>query len=389
MKKILVLCSRIPYPLVGGDKIRVYNNIKILSKKYDVDVLFLNNQKTDKTHIEELKKICNNVYNFDFSPVRFKLNTLMGFIKNIKPLQVNFYYFREVQNWINQNIHKYQMIYCNHVRTTEYVKKYTNIIKVVDFVDSIAMNYEKACLGSKGLWKIMYNIDRRRLKKYETNISNIFEKKIIISDIDKNYIVSNMGNSKIEVIGNFVKKIEHEIPLDSVEQNTICFLGKMDYEPNISAMKYFTSQILPKLNKVLDIKLYIVGAWPTEEIKRMSEDKSIIVTGFVNNPFEYLLQTELFVAPMISGSGIQNKILEAMNLGKCVITTKIGAEGLENITGNEIIICENSEDMAQKIIYYIENKEKAEEIGENAKNYIKNNLSEEIISNKLLTYIES
>ena len=389
MKNILVLCSRLPYPLVGGDKIRMFNNIKALSKKYSVDLLYISSEGWKNESILDLQKYCKNIYPFHFPEYRSKINTLKGLLTNSKPLQVNYYYFKEVQKWIDENKDRYDMFFCNHIRTTEYVKNIDKV-KIVDFVDSIAMNYTKAVKRTTSLkWKMIYAFEQKRVLKYEIEMSKLFEKKIIISDVDKEYIIENGGNGNIETISNFVN-LNYD-KKDIEEEEIISFLGKMNYEPNISAVKFFSESVFPKIREAYkDLKFYIVGAYPPAVVEKIGEEPGIVVTGFVNDPYEYLLKSKLFVAPMVSGAGVQNKILEAMMLGKCVITTKIGAEGLEGVTENEIIIADSVEEMSRKIIELLkpENSLKVKEIGENAKKYIEKNLSEDVIAEKVLKYIE-
>lgn len=388
MKKILVICSRIPYPLIGGDKIRMFNSLKLLSEKYSVDLLFINNEKTKSEYINELKKYCDNVYNFDFMKIKFIMNTLKGIFINKNPLQVNYYYFNKVKTFIEKNYSKYDTIYCNHIRTTEYIRKYNKIIRIVDFVDSIAMNYEKAEKNSSGLWKIIYKIENKRLKKYEMKISNEFDKSIIISKIDKNYIVSQGGNTSINVVNNYIN-IDEENERCPVEKDSLCFVGKMNYEPNINAVKYFVNNIFYNLReKKKKLKFYIVGAQPVETVKKLEKENKVIVTGFVNDPKEYVVKSELFIAPMVSGAGVQNKIIEAMAIGKCVVTTRIGAEGLENLEGNELVICNSEKEFIDKIIYLLDNPNEKNKIGKNAKYYIQNNLSKNIVKEKFFEYLE-
>ena len=192
-------------------------------------------------------------------------------MKNRKPLQVNYYYFDKIKSWIDENHLNYDMFFCNHIRTTEYVKSYKDKVKIVDFVDSIAMNYEKAIGKSKGLWKLIYGIDKKRLKDYEVSISNIFQKAIITSKVDSDFI-KKMGGKNVEVIGHYIsKKVNSNLDMIKKEEGTICFLGKMDYEPNVTATIHFVKNIYPKLKNIYpNLKFYVIGGSPTEEIKPLS-----------------------------------------------------------------------------------------------------------------------
>jgi len=388
MKKVLVLCSRPPYPLNSGGQIRMFNNIKMLSKKYIVDLLYINNDNSRPESLLEMKKYCRNVHSFEFKKYKFIRNTLLGLFRNSKPLQVNYYYFKEMQNWIDKNSNEYNLIFCNHIRTTEYVKNLKKF-KIVDFVDSIAMNYEKALKNSGFLWKLVYLVECKRVREYEAYMNQTFDKSMITSIIDSEYI-EKTSKKQVKIINHFIsKKIDFEKLANIVqEEKSICFLGKMNYEPNVNAVIYFANEILPKLkSKIQNLKFYVIGGSPTERINKLTS-QGIIVTGFVDDIDTLISKMNLFVAPMISGSGIQTKILEAMLLKKCVVTTPIGAEGLENLTGDELIITKNSTDMIERIESLLLDSEKRKSVGESAYNYIKNYLTEESVSKEFLQYIE-
>ncbi len=386
-KKLLFISSKKIYPLTRGDRIRVFNNLKILSEQYDIDLLFLTNEKTCKEDLDEIKKYCNNIKEFRFHNIMYILNVVFGFLRNKKPLQVNYFYFKKVQKWIDKRINEYDVVFCNHVRTTEYVKKYCyNITKVVDFVDAISMNYLTAQIGAKLLWKKIYKVESKRLINYEVEISKIFDRNIIISEADKKHIVKHGGENNFTVISNFVKDFD-EVKVISMDESSLSFIGAMNYEPNVSAMVYFCREVLPKLKqKKSGVKMDILGGFVSKEIERLNEIDGVNVRGFVEKPEVIIKKSCLFVAPMISGAGVQNKILEAMKLGKCVITTKIGAQGLPNLEGNEIIIAEGKKDLINQILYYLDddNKYKREEIGENARNYILNYFSYEGVKQQML-----
>ena len=385
MKKILFLCSRVPYPLVGGDKIRMFNSLRLLSEEYSVDLLYIDVEYPNEDVNISLKKYCNEIYCFKVSKLSHYIQTLIGLFTNRKPLQVNYYYNRKVQKWIDDNIDNYDMIYCNHIRMTEYVRKH-NTCKIVDFVDSIAMNYIKAYKKSFGIWKLIYKIEKKRVKVYEKEIAIEFEKKIIISSVDRKFIdPDNLYN--IKVIGNFVSEIIYNHDLEE-KSDQLCFLGKMNYEPNVSATIYFAKEIFPILKELNNnISFKIIGAFPIKKIIELESIKDIEVMGFVKNPYDEIQKSQLFIAPMVSGAGIQNKILEAMKIGKCVITTTIGAEGLECLKGNELIIADSKEDLIEKIMFYLENKKIRDEIGRNAQRYIQKYFSKEKIRNSFLEFI--
>lgn len=382
------MCFRPPYPLKSGAEIRMFNNIKMLSEKYSLDLIFINNQKTDQNQICYLKQFCENVINFDFKKTEFIKNTIRGLIFNKKPLQVNYYYFFEIQKWVDNNFRNYDLIFCNHIRTAEYFKNKT-VIKIIDYVDAMSMNYEKAYQNSKGFWKFIYWLEKGRISKYELEVSEKFDKKIIISNVDKEFLLKNGAKQVFFTLGNAVNITVPKKKI-LIDENMIMFLGKMDYEPNISAVKYFCKEIFPELkSRFSKLKFYIVGGYPNKEVKDLEKIDGVTVTGFVESKEEYILKSKLFIAPMISGSGLQNKVLEAMALGKCVVTSQIGAAGLKNLTKKELIIVKNSQEMIEKMLHLLSlDLKDFNNYGEEAKEYIKRNYYYATLKKDLLEFLK-
>ena len=387
MRKILIICSKAPYPLHSGGAIRTYQMIKSLSKIYTVDLLYITDDDKEET-VLEMKKICQEVFHFPVKKMDYYVNVFKGFVSNTLPLQVNYFYFDRIQTWIDRNIQKYDGVFCNNIRTAEYVRGKRHIVKWMDFVDAISMNYEKARLKKSGIWRWLYEIDFVRCRRYEQMVLEDFSKCMIISDVDREYILSKSdGKKDIVVIGNYVdvyrKQNEH------LDNNChLLFVGRMDYEPNVTAVNYFVKMVLPLIEQEIpEVIFYIVGIHPDIGVKRLAKDNKIIVTGFVEDVTEYMRECAIFVAPMCSGAGVQNKILQAMSLGKCVITTTIGREGI-GITNEGLVVADEPSEMAKQIILLLRNPKIRREIGEKAMQYIKQNLSEEVIFSQVCSFVE-
>ena len=106
----------------------------------------------------------------------------------------------------------------------------------------------------------------------------------------------------------------------------IIFVGKMSYEPNIVAVNFFSTQIFPLLKaKYSELKFIIVGANPDERVRKLADIEGVTVTGFVDSIERYFRHSTIVVAPMLTGAGIQNKIIQALSFGCCVAKTTIGA----------------------------------------------------------------
>ena len=249
----------------------------MLAKKYQVDLLTINEGDIAIESIRKAEQIFNKVIPFSFNPIWFKINTLKGLFSK-KSLQIYYHHFNKVQRWINQHHAEYNLIFCIHIRMTRYLRKINNVSKVIDFVDATSLNYQEAQRNSTGMWKFIYSIENKRALSYEIEMLREYDKAFITSPFDRNYLLGNtrVSDNKLIVIPNGVKEELLSRKNKFKEENWIVFLGKMDYMPNIDAVTYFANEIFPLIIKNQhNLKFIIAGLNPTREVLKLSKRKNI------------------------------------------------------------------------------------------------------------------
>jgi len=383
-----MLCSRIPYPLIGGDRIRIYNTAKMLSANYGVDLVFINEGKVRQDYIEKLKEVFNQVTFFSYSSLRPRWNALKGlFLRG--PLQVHYYYFKEIQKWIDKNYGSYDLLFAYHIRMAEYLKD-ASCPKVVDLVDAISMNYRKARNNARGLWRAIYSVENRRILPYEVRTVNEFDRSFIVSDVDRDYLVQHGADPrKIVTIPVAVKDEAINRSYRAKEKDQIAFLGKMDYPPNQDAAIYFARKVFPLLRKRNPkLQFLIIGALPPRNVLELRKIPGVAVTEFVENPYRLVAASKVFVAPMRFGAGTQNKILEAMALKRPVVTTSLGARGIKGEEGKDFLVADEPEEMAEKILNLLDDSGKREYIGSQARYLVEREYNWSRVGERFLREIE-
>lgn len=194
-------------------------------------------------------------------------------------------------------------------------------------------------------------------------------------------------NKDVYVVGNKV-----DIPADILtskheNEEILLFVGKMDYEPNVLAVTTFAERVLPRLLVIYpNLQFQIVGAHPDKRVQRLANNVNIQVTGFVDSLEPYFQRATIVIAPMLTGAGIQNKIIQAMSYGCCVVTTSIGAEGL-TIIHNEIAVWDDEDEMVNGLTMLLSNREKRMETGKAARQYVIDNLSPEVIAKQFWAFM--
>ena len=253
--------------------------------------------------------------------------------------------------------------------------------KVILFpIDSFTYFTKNRINSSKIFNRIPFYIDYIKWKNLEKNIYKKFSKKVFfVSDKDSKFVNSFDKNIKTFFIPNGVDIKYFKKLNNNYEKNSIIFTGNMSYAPNKDAVMLLLYEILPLVKKEIpDIKVYIVGMNADKEFKDINM-KNVIIKGYVKDIREWINKAEIFVSPLRFGSGIKNKVLEAMAMEKVVIGTDISFEGID---GENVYIksSKNPKDFANKIIEVLKNK--PVEIEKNARKLIEEKYSWDFIRKK-------
>lgn len=388
MKRVLFLNSRSPFPVRDGAAISTNQYLRFFHDLgYSVDLAYISEGDDLELVTKGLEGLCSHIYLFKVSRAQAYLSVLKGLLTNRLPLQVNYFYTSELAKWVSLHQWDYDMLYCHTIRTTEYACRLGGY-KIWNIVDSLSMNCASLVSQTSGLWHYIYKVDAVRCARYEQKMLPAFDKKLIISAKDSDYIEQQTGRQeKIAVIENFVQLPQGRAMKHDAKARNLVFVGAMNYKPNITAAIYFCRNIMPRLlQRYPDLRFYIVGKTPASSVRALANDH-VVVTGWVDDMWSYLEKASVVVAPMRSGSGLQNKILQALAIGACVVTTPIGFEGLVAEEGQPHV-AESDDDMVSQISMLLDNPEQRKREGEKAMEYIRKNYAYEVIRDKFKRFLE-
>lgn len=380
--KIFVIASRIPYPLEKGDKLRIYHQVKELSKVHEVFLCCLHENKVPVESRTELKKICKEVAFIQLSKWKIPFNLLFTLFTN-NPFQVSYFYQKKAQRKIDKLIQQFNpdFIYAQLIRTSEYVKHYYSISKTIDYMDSFSKGMERRAENSTFFPRLIFDSEAKRLLRYENLIYEYFDHHTIISIQDREQIWHENRN-KITIIPNGLDA-DFFHPKEKIKKYDLLFLGNMSYIPNIDAALYLANEIFPLVKKeITDCTLMIAGATPHAKIEALRSE-SILVSGWMDDIREAYWDSKVFVAPLRLGSGLQNKLLEAMATKIPSVTSPLANNALGAKDKEEILIATDPQGFADEIIFLLKNKAKAKEISENAYKYVTSNFNWEKSTKKL------
>jgi glycosyltransferase involved in cell wall biosynthesis len=223
-------------------------------------------------------------------------------------------------------------------------------------------------------------LETKRLLLFEKSVIEYAKLTLLVNKTETDFYRS-YGNAKW--LPNGVNKALFDV-VEAPKKPIVCFFGAMFYQPNVDAVLWFCKNVLPSVNS--DIKFYIIGGRPSNEIIKLQSDR-IVVTGFIDNPYDLISSALCTVAPMQTGAGIQNKILESMGLGQITITNNLGSLPIIGSKNSENILIANKPEEFVKLINEIyENPNLYSDLKVNARNLILNNYSWERYGELLFKY---
>lgn len=382
-KRILLLLHRIPFPAVGGDNVTNSNIVKILHQHFDLDVIVITYEDYSKEAEDFLNSHTRFFRIFKFPRWRFYLNAIRTLF-NMVPLQVNLFYFPKIQKYINSIVNEYDLLLAGIVRTAEYFL-HIEKPKIINLADSIGLNYKYSYHRTNSwFWKTFYFLEYPTMLRYERKVIKMYDRTLMFNKREIEYF----NSGKIVQMPQAVKSelLNYE-KTDDKYKNFVSFFGKMNYRPNVDAVLWFVEKVFKYLPE--DLNFQIVGAYPVKEILEL-EKKSprIFVRGYVDDPYLLLKSSLCVVAPMQTGGGIQNKILESMALGTIVITTPYSAFPIADEKHKALLVADKPLEWIRLIEDIKLNPEKYSEIKVNARNHIKSNFTFEKYESKLLEVIE-
>lgn len=380
---MVVITSRFPYPLEKGDKLRIYQQIKQLSKHFEIHLISTNEHIVSQAQKDELNSFCKSIHIFPISPWQKAVGIFWRFFDE-KPFQVGYFYHYTIQRKIDKLLKTIQpdRIYCQLIRSAEYVKNYHNCPKTIDYMDAFSKGMERRAKSASLLKRMIFQSEWKRLSSYENSIFEYFEHRTIISEQDKNYIFHKKKDT-IQIVPNGVDELFFE--KENKQKDTdIVFIGNMGYPPNITAVQFLVNNILPLLPTKTTVK--IAGSSPTSEVYKLASDK-VEITGYIDDIRDAYRSARLFVAPMFLGTGLQNKLLEAMALGIPCITTSLANNALGAIPEKMILIANTPEEFAQQIQRLLSDSDLYKSISQSAQDYISQHFTWETTTQKLIDLI--
>lgn len=360
MKELIYLSHRIPYPPDKGDKIRSWNLLRFLTTHWRVHLGTFIDDPKDNRYRKDLDAICAETKYITLNRAASTIRSLKGFIRS-SSLTMPYYERREMRNWVSDLLQGRDIdaVVAFSSSMAQYAAPFADSDTriVIDFCDLDSDKWRQYSEFSKGPLRWIYRRESEKLQSEEKALASVADASVFVSkqeaaafcrqtraDSNSVFAVSNGVDTRY-----FDPTIEFRSPF-AHGARTIVFVGAMDYWPNVDAVCWFSTEVLPDLlSRDPNTQFWIVGANPDKKVLGLDSLAGVSVTGRVDDVRPYLAHAGCIVAPLRIARGIQNKVLEAMAMARPVIATPQAMEGINAIGFQSLQVCETSTEWAEAV----------------------------------------
>jgi glycosyltransferase involved in cell wall biosynthesis len=363
---ILFLSTRSPYPLISGHSLRTYHILKGAAQNHNVTfVTFvqLPEHELKKENLDHLRSFCKAVYPFkipvDFSKVKLASSLFINLFSPL-PFVAQKYDAPLMRQKIREIMQTeyIDLVHVDMLPLTVYINEFENLPRILvnHKVESVRL-YRWFQTEPNPIKKAYLGLQWLKLRAFERSAMEKFDGCVVVSETDKELLRSMGVKNKLFVVPNGTDTKFFKPNQNKVIENSVLWIGHMDVHTNRDAVLYLWKEIYPILRqKYPEVKMTFVGTAPPKEIaEAANEDGQVRVTGFVDDIRPYIDEAAVIVIPIRIGSGTRLKILDSMAMGKAIVSTSVGCEGLNVDDGKNILIADDPEDFADKTIELIKN----------------------------------
>lgn len=397
--KILFIVPYVPNLI----RVRPYNLLRTLADRgHEITLFTIWNNSSEHQDLERLSSFLKEVHAFPLSRWQSVSNCLRV-LPTREPLQASYCWQPELLKDLLRLIanpseeKRFDVIHVEHLRGIRYalelrrLKATQNISLVWDSVDSITRLFgQTRKQSSKPISRLMATFEYGRTRQMEASVPSNFDRTLVTSQSDMETYLE-LGDHHYDTANAF-SVLPNGVALEYFQVNesvprqpaTLVISGKMSYHANIAMVNYMVMEILPIIwSKRPDVQLWIVGKDPPKDIQKLGDSSLIHVTGTVPDVRPYLQSATIAVAPLVYGTGVQNKVLESMACGTPVVATSLAVSALNVQPGRDLLVEDHPQGFADQILALLENQQDQKALGMAGRRYVEENHRWETIAMRL------
>lgn len=352
--RILVIADCLPFPPIGGGRLGIYNRVQAIAVEHDITMIG---------------------FTYDIEPVSPPVNVVAvpweaPLSPSNEPLFASWTaserLILEVIEQVSKNSFDLVIIENSYMARVLAVLP-EKLPKVLDMHDVHSLMAQRAIERTTGESRTAAILEAERTIHYESSVAKQCVLCLVLSESEAKAARSLLKVAHIEIVASGIDT-KTLIPSEVTPiKGYVLFTGSMDYAPNIEAVTYFSERVLPLIcERVPGMQFHIVGARPTDSVLALAAE-NVVIHGQVPDIRPYFQRAEVVVVPLLHGGGIRLKILEAAACGKPIVSTSLGAEGLDFTNGLNIIIADTAPTFADNVVLLLEDETKRKQLGQNAR----------------------
>ena len=351
--RLLVLLSRFPHPLDKGDKLRAFHQLRCLAERHTVAVFALTDEAVAPESYAAVAALCaGGVF---VEPLN-RLTIGQGLARAVAtgvPLQVGYFAAAAAHRRLATVVAGFNPdhLYCQLVRMAPYAAPYAGRLPMtLDYMDVFSVGMDRRAVGAPRWQRPILRREAQRLRAYETRAFGWFQHHTIISDQDRQAL-AHPERGRIAVVPNGIDTQFFQPPVAPAPTFELLFCGNMGYYPNVEAAGWLAQEVLPRVRaRYPAARLLLAGTTPAARVLALAAaDPHVRVSGWLPDIRTAYADARVFVAPMRSGTGLQNKLLEAMAMGLPCVTTPLAHRPLGGTAGQELLVGESAAELADHV----------------------------------------
>ena len=375
MSNLLYFVHRLPYPPNKGDKVRSFHLLTHLAARHRVFLGTFIDDPADEAYVDKVRAYCADVHIVRLSPRAARLASLRGLLGN-EALSLPYYRDAGLRAWVARTL-RAQAIDAAVVFSSamaQYVPDDASLPTLVDFVDVDSAKWTQYAAQHRWPLSWLYRREGERLLAHERAVARRATRSFFVTENETALFLARAPEcaGRVEAMSNgvdadfFSPRHEFASPYADGELPLV-FTGAMDYWPNVDAVGWFANEILPALRaRWPRLRFYIVGRSPTPAVQALAGEH-VVVTGTVDDVRPYLRHAVLVVAPLRLARGIQNKVLEAMAMGRPVVASRECAEPVDAVGERDFMTAGTVGEYQRQIEILLSSPERASAIGHAAR----------------------
>ncbi len=390
--KILVITDYLPYPLISGDRIRVYNLVRRIADCHQVTLAGPIRSEEDLQSEKKLAEFCEQVITGNLHmqhPLRH-LPGLVRFALDGLPLELKFLHSATLEAKIRKAAAEggFDIVQVEHSRMAYYLRALPEDLQRKSVLTLHNITYDQfgriSQVELNPVQRFRASLYSRQMRDWEPRYAGRFARVVVVSRLDQEMVLELNPHLHTEVIPNGVD-VQRYQPLPVQRDDPVMlFIGTMSYAPCVDGAIFFSQQVLPLIRKAIpNARFLIVGADPDPEVRAL-ESEAVEVTGRVPEIEPYYSRASICVVPLRAGGGTRLKILEAMAFGRPVVSTSIGCEGLEVRDGQDLLVADEPEKIAAQVIRLLTDKDLYRQIADEARKTVEAQYDWDAIAGRLM-----